>query len=299
LFIKKQKRIKRVRSLKLFQNVSTRWNFTCHIFIRAHDLRSKITQFCIEYEVFYLLFNSNEWSQIEYLIDLLKSFCLFTKALSTIRTSTINMIFKIYNRLFEHIEKITHRLSRKRVSWKKSLMKTLEATRIKLIKYYNQTQSELDLLYDKAILLHSTVEESMFHTSEWKIESDQTSWHKMYWNALKEMYHEDKYQTNENSSFHAKQFSENSSRTLDDILNDEKTIQIFSNENEFISYQRQDIIEFVLIFILILLLTTVFSIFCSFQRKISFKAMKYSRVSLSHYDSHRKRCNECNFVRRR
>jgi hypothetical protein len=65
------------------------------------------------------------------------------------------------------------------------------------------------------------------------------------------MYHEYKYQTNENSSFHAKQFSENSFKTLNDILNDEKTIQIFSNENEFISYQQQDIIEFVLIFILI------------------------------------------------
>jgi hypothetical protein len=267
--------------------------------IRAHDLRSKITQFCIEYEVFYLLLNLNAWSQIEYLIDLLKSFCLFTKALSTTRTSTINMIFKIYNRLFEHIEKITHRFFRKRVSWKKSLMKTFETTRIKLIKYYNQTQNELNLLYDKAILLHSIIEESMFHTFEWKIEFDQISWHKMYCNALKEMYHEYKYHTNEYSSFHAKQFSKNSSKTLDDILNDERTIPIFSNENEFTSYQRQNIIEFVLIFILIWLLIIVSSIFCSSQRKTSFKAMKYSRVSLFDYDSHRKRCNECNFVRRR
>jgi hypothetical protein len=113
------------------------------------------------------------------------------------------------------------------------------------------------------------------------------------------MYHEYKYQTNENSSFHAKQFNENSFKTLNDILNDEKIIQTFLNENEFTSYQRQNIIEFVLIFILIWSLIIVFNIFCSSQRKIFFKAMKYSRVSLSHYDSHRKRCNECNFVRRR
>jgi hypothetical protein len=211
--------------------------------IRAHDLRFEITQFCTEYDVLYLLFSSNEWSQIEYLIDLLKSFYLFIKTLSTTRTSTINIVFKIYNRLFEHIEKASHRFARKRVLWKKSLFKAFEAIRIKLIKYYNQTQNDLSLLYDKTILLHSIVEESMFHTFEWKVEFEQIFWHKVYWNALKKMYHEYKYQIDENSSFHIKQMNASSSKTLNDILNDDATIQTFSNENEFTSYQRQDILR--------------------------------------------------------
>jgi hypothetical protein len=70
--------------------------------IKAHDLRSEITQFCENYSIIYLLLNNDEWSQIEYLIDLLKFFCLFIKTLSFMRAFTINMIFKIYNRLFEH-----------------------------------------------------------------------------------------------------------------------------------------------------------------------------------------------------
>jgi viroplasmin and RNaseH domain-containing protein len=125
--------------------MKTRWDSTCHMLIRTHDLRYEITQFCQDYSIIYLLLDNDEWSQIEYLIDLLKSFCLFTKVLSSTRTFTINMIFKIYNRLFEHLKKTSQRLARKRVSWKKSLMKTLKTTQEKLIKYYNQTQNDLEL----------------------------------------------------------------------------------------------------------------------------------------------------------
>ncbi len=32
-------------------------------------------------------------------------------------------------------------------------------------------------------------------------------------------------------------------KTLDDVLNDDATVQTFSNENEFTSYQRQDILR--------------------------------------------------------
>ncbi len=182
--------------------------------IKAHDLRSEITQFYENYSIIYLLLNNDEWSQIEYLIDLLKFFCLFIKTLNTTRAFTINMIFKIYNRLFEHLKKTFHRLVRKRVSWKKSLMKIIKAIQAKLIKYYNQIQSELRLLYDKTILLHSTIEDSLFHTSEWKIESEETFWHTIYWNALKKMYNEYKYQTSENIFF-----------------NDKQTVMIFFFEN--------------------------------------------------------------------
>jgi 6-pyruvoyl-tetrahydropterin synthase len=169
--------------------------------IRAHNLRSEITQFCENYSVTYLLFDNDEWSQIEYLIELLKSFCLFIKALSFICTFTINMIFKIYNRLFEHLKKTSFRLARKRVSWKKNLMKTIKATQAKLTKYYSQTQNDLELLYDKAILLHSTVDDSLFQTFEWKVESEETFWHEVYWDALKKMYHEYKHQTSDNTFF--------------------------------------------------------------------------------------------------
>jgi 6-pyruvoyl-tetrahydropterin synthase len=209
--------------------------------IRTHDLRSEFTQFCKNYSVTYLLLDNDEWSQIEYLIELLKSFCLFIKVLSFTRTFTINMIFKIYNRLFEHLKKTSFRLARKRVSWKKNLMKTIKAIQPKLTKYYNQTQNDLELFYDKTILLHSTIDDSLFQTFEWKVESEKTFWHEVYWNALKEMYNEYKHQTSDNIFFNDKQTALIfSSKTLNDLLNDIVNVQTSSNENEFTSYRRQN-----------------------------------------------------------
>jgi hypothetical protein len=128
-------------------------------------------------------------------------------------------------------------------------MKTLKTIQEKLIKYYSQTQNDLELLYDKTILLHSTIEDTLFHTIEWKIESEETFWHTMYWDALKNMYHEYKYQTNESSSFINRQNDLSSFKTLNDLLNDDVEIQISSDENEFISYRKQNM-WYIIVFIL-------------------------------------------------
>ncbi len=176
--------------MKFFQDVVFRWNFTCHMLILAHDLRSEIIQFCVKWSVDYLLLKNEKWSQIEYFIELLKSFCLFIKILNTMHTITINIVFKIYNRLFEHLQKTKSRLARKRMTWKKRLIDVFTTIETKLIKYYNQTQNDLKLLYDKTNLLHFIVDESLFQTAKWKIKLEETSWHTIYWNAFEEMYNE-------------------------------------------------------------------------------------------------------------
>ncbi len=242
LFNKKQTKIKRARSLKLFQNVVSRWNSTCHMLIRAHDLRSEIIEFCIKWDVDYFLLNNDEWSQIKYLIELLRLFCLFIKILNITRIFIINTIFKIYNRLFEHLKKTKSRLARKRMIWKRSLIDALIATKTKLIKYYNQIQNELNLLYDKAVLLHSIVDDTLFQIAEWKIEFEKTFWSEMYWNALKEMYYEYK-QKSIQFEAQSKQFNSQSiNQTLNDILDDDVIAQASFDENEFNVYRRQDML---------------------------------------------------------
>ena len=171
LSIVQQKRIQRQRFLKLFQNVKSRWNFTCHMLIKVHFFRSKIDQFCQKWNVEYLLFDDDEWSQIMYLIQLLKSFCVYIKMLSTIRKFTIQSIFRIYNRLFDHLKRNKTQFYRKEIFWKKNLIDALKTAETKLNKYYNQTQNELELLYDKITLLHFTVEDALFNSSKWKIKS--------------------------------------------------------------------------------------------------------------------------------
>ena len=173
LFINEQKKIKRVRFLKLFQDVEIRWNFTCHILIKIHLFRAKIEQFCVEWHVKYLRLNDDEWSQIEYLIELLKSFCFYIKILNIIKKFIIQSMYKIYNRLFEHLKRVDNKFSRKKVSWKQTLKNELKATHAKLQKYYEQTHDELKLLYEKAILLHFIVDDAIFNTFDWKKKTEQ------------------------------------------------------------------------------------------------------------------------------
>ncbi len=120
-----------------FKTSSFDENFICHILIRAHNLRFEIIQFCVKWNVNYLLLKNEKWSQIEYFIELLKSFCLFIKILNMTHTITINIVFKIYNRLFEHLKRAKSRFARKRVTWKKSLIDVFTTIETKLIKYYN------------------------------------------------------------------------------------------------------------------------------------------------------------------
>jgi hypothetical protein len=69
---------------------------------------------------------------------------------------------------------------------------------------------------------------------------------------------------------------QNQSQTLNDTLNDDVIAQISSDENEFISYQRQDKynILFVIIFVIISFLIDNFNIICTLEKKNCFKTMK-------------------------
>ena len=46
---------------------------------------------------------------------------------------------------------------------KKKFNKNFDRNKKKLIKYYNQIQNELNLLYDKIVLLHFFIDNEIFH----------------------------------------------------------------------------------------------------------------------------------------
>ncbi len=107
-----------------------------------------------------------------------------------------------------------------------------------MIKYYNQTQNDLRLFYDKMILLHFIIDKSLFQTAKWKVEFEETSWHTIYWNAFEKMYNEYK-QDNIELKFQSKQSDrQNQDQILNDILNDDVIAQTSSKKNEFISYRK-------------------------------------------------------------
>lgn len=121
------------------QDVKTRWNSTFLMLRRAKRLQSTFNEFCSEYRLRDLTLDQEEWRQIEYLLWITQPFFKFTTALSKTTDATIHIIFDIYNQLFEHLEKSTRQLQRKKVPWKQLMLKALGAARDKLADYYGKT----------------------------------------------------------------------------------------------------------------------------------------------------------------
>ena len=97
------------------QDIRTRWNSTYLMLRRAKRLRAVFLPFCTEYDCEEMLLNDEEWRQIDYLLCLTEPFFEYTTEISKTRDVTSHLVFKIYNALFEHLEKSMKQLQRKRV----------------------------------------------------------------------------------------------------------------------------------------------------------------------------------------
>jgi hypothetical protein len=149
------------------QDVKTRWNSTYLMLRRAKRLRSIFTLFCIEYETEEMLLSDQEWRQIDYLLCITEPFFDYTTQLSKTRDITAHFVFKIYNKLFAHLEKSMRQLQRKRVVWKKQMFNALEAGRVKLDEYYSQTDSIRGHIYAISTMLAPVNKFKFFRTSDW------------------------------------------------------------------------------------------------------------------------------------
>jgi hypothetical protein len=123
------------------QDVRTQWNSTFLMLRRAKRLRAFFAPFCAEYSCEEMLLNDEEWRQIDYLLYITEPFFDYTTELSKTKEVTTHLVFKIYNALFEHLEKSMNQLRRKQVPWKKQMLASLEAGRQKLDIYYSQTDN--------------------------------------------------------------------------------------------------------------------------------------------------------------
>jgi hypothetical protein len=119
------------------QDVRTRWNSTFLILRRAKRLRDIFTPFCAQYSCEEMLLNREEWRQVDYLLYITQPFFDYTTQLSKTRDITAHYVFKIYNKLFEHLEQSMNQLRRKRMLWKQQMFRALEAGRLKLDEYYS------------------------------------------------------------------------------------------------------------------------------------------------------------------
>ncbi len=78
-----------------------------------------------KHETKYLRLIETKKSQIKYLIDLTKLFCIFIKKRNQFKYFTIHQIFEIYDKLFDHLDQARNKLNRKKLSWKRIMLKDL------------------------------------------------------------------------------------------------------------------------------------------------------------------------------
>lgn len=144
---------------------------------RAKRLQSTFNEFCSEYRLRDLTLDQEEWRQIEYLLWITQPFFKFTTALSKTTDATIHIIFDIYNQLFEHLEKSTRQLQRKKVPWKQLMLKALGAARDKLADYYGKTDEIHGDLFAIGTMLAPENKLQFFSGKDW---DDDYDWRQRY-----------------------------------------------------------------------------------------------------------------------
>ncbi|CEJ62588.1 hypothetical protein PMG11_11085 [Penicillium brasilianum] len=149
------------------QDVKTRWNSTFLMLRRAKRLCAIFTPFCVEYDREDLLLNNEEWRQVDYLLCITKPFFDYTTQLSKTRDIAAHYVFRVYNKLFEHLEQSMKQLRRKRVPWKKHMLDALEAGRLKLDEYYSQTDNVRGHIYAVNTMLAPVNKFQFFLTDDW------------------------------------------------------------------------------------------------------------------------------------
>lgn len=149
------------------QDVRTRWNSTFLMLRRAKRLRDFFGPFCADYNCEDMALDDEEWRQIDYLLCITKPFFDYTLALSKTRDVTAHLVFRIYNALFEHLEKSISQLKRKRVLWKQQMLSSLKAGRQKLDEYYAQTDEVRGHIYAIATMLAPDSRFQFFFSDDW------------------------------------------------------------------------------------------------------------------------------------
>jgi hypothetical protein len=125
---------------------------------RTHLLRDTIEEWLIHTVVLKLQcfkLTTNEWKQIETIIDILRSFQQITNFLDSSTQSTIHIAWIVYNTMHAHLKNCSQKLKEKRSKFLQNLRSIINATQEKLKKYYNVTSSKEDLYFNFDLCLNS------------------------------------------------------------------------------------------------------------------------------------------------
>ncbi|KAJ5742120.1 hypothetical protein N7533_011529 [Penicillium manginii] len=154
------------------QDVRTRWNSTFLMLRRAKRLHDIFDKYCKDYTQTHFALSIEGWRQIDYLLCILQPFFTLTTLVCRTKDSSIHLIFRIYNKLFDHLERSIRQLRRKKVHWKQLMLSSLEAAKEKLKKYYGETDDIEGNLYAIGTILAPSSKMEFFSTGDWDLDPE-------------------------------------------------------------------------------------------------------------------------------
>jgi hypothetical protein len=125
---------------------------------RTHLLRNIIEEWLLHTIVLKLQcfkLTTNEWKQIETIIDILRSFQQITTSLNSLTQSAIHIAWIVYNIMHAHLENCSQKLKKEGNKFFFNLRSIINATQEKLKKYYDVTSSKKNLYFNFEFCLNS------------------------------------------------------------------------------------------------------------------------------------------------
>lgn len=150
---------------------------------RAKRLTLIFDKYCVEHSQPRFKLDSQEWRQVDYLLQITQPFYKWTTGLSKIKDVTIYNVFKVYNVLFDHFEKSIRQLERKRVAWKKAMLQALHTGKEKLSVYYHKTEQVHGHLFAIGTILAPEHKLEFFSEKDWA--DNNYEWRQKYEESLR------------------------------------------------------------------------------------------------------------------
>jgi hypothetical protein len=172
-------------------DVSTRWDSTCAMLVRAMRLREAITKYCNEhYQAKAFSLTNIEWMQIGYLIDILRPFNFFTTTVGKTKGITLPYGLGIFDELYERLTESRRRLSSKiaRYSWIDILIKGIDAAETKLDQYYNKMYSDVGSIYAMGAILNPLSKLEAFNPDFCWLNFQERQWRYEYEEQFRKLY---------------------------------------------------------------------------------------------------------------
>jgi hypothetical protein len=100
---------------------------------------------------------------------------------------SVHDVYTVYDVLFSHLKDMMERMEKKKASWKRHLVKALQAASDKLKKYYQRTYQAEGYVYAIATILNPSQKLSTFQKGSWA--EQEINWHDKYAGTFHELFH--------------------------------------------------------------------------------------------------------------